>query len=38
MTFIANLLADFAGIVAKSASTCTLMWFLDEPECPKNLL
>ncbi len=38
MNFMANLLAGFAGIVAKGASTCTLWWYLDEPECPKSLL
>lgn len=38
MNFMANLLAGFAGIVAKGASTCTHWLFFDEPECPKSLL
>ena len=38
MNIIASLLSSIGGLFANSASTaCVLFWF-DEPECPRCLL
>lgn len=36
--FLANLLAGIGSLLAGAASTATLNWLYDEPECPKELL
>lgn len=36
--FLVNLLTGLAGVVASIGSQACLIGFIDEPECPKNLI
>lgn len=38
MNFVVSALSSLAGMFANAASTACAFWFLDEPECPKNLI
>ena len=38
MAFVASLLAAVGSAVASMGSQACFLFFLDEPECPKNLI
>lgn len=38
MNFIANLLSNAATTVADAGSNACILWFVDEPECPEDLI
>ena len=34
----ANILAGLGSLLANTASTASIVWIYDEPECPKELI
>ena len=38
MSVLANLLLAVGSGLAQGSSSACIMWYLDEPECPKSLL
>lgn len=38
MNFIVSALSSLAGMFANATSTACIVWFLDEPKCPKSLI
>ncbi len=38
MSVLANLLLAVGSGLAQGSSSACIMWFFDEPECPKSLL
>lgn len=38
MAFISSIIASVAGFVASLGSSACVIFLVDEPECPKNLL
>lgn len=38
MNFIVSALSSLAGMFANATSTACLVWWVDEPECPKSLI
>lgn len=38
MSFVVSALTSLAGFFANAGSVACTFWFLDEPECPKNLI
>lgn len=35
---LANIFAGVGTMASDSASSACIMWFIDEPECPKSLI
>ncbi len=38
MSFVVSALTSLAGLFANAGSVACVVWFLDEPECPKSLI
>lgn len=38
MSFVVSALTSLAGLFANVGSVACVVWFLDEPECPKSLI
>lgn len=38
MSFLADMFRSFFTYVAEASSTASVVWFWDEPECPKSLI
>jgi len=38
MEFLANILSNIGGAIAKTGSNACVVIMIDEPECPKSLI
>lgn len=38
MSFIASVLSSLGGLFANASSSACVVWWIDEPECPKSLI
>lgn len=38
MSFVVSALTSLAGFFANAGSVACMVWWIDEPECPKSLI